>query len=116
VLPAFNTALDQTLIADLPLCIDPISCIRADAEHVGSIVQALSTSPQNNEIHHAHFLGDISSKLRVSSCARRFDKQLLIQRLIVYVFAHLLFCSSNRKFVLLFYNESVNLRVVLSAF
>jgi hypothetical protein len=58
VLPAFNTALDQTLIADLPLCIDPISCIRADAEHVGSIVQALSTSPQNNEIHHAHFLGD----------------------------------------------------------
>lgn len=81
VLPAFNSALDQTLIADLPLCLDPIACIRADAEYVYSIVQALSTSPQNIEIHHANFLGDT----------------MIYRRLILYVFAHLLFCSSNQK-------------------
>ncbi|KIM77961.1 hypothetical protein PILCRDRAFT_607034 [Piloderma croceum F 1598] len=86
MLPAFNTALDQTLIADLPLCIDPITYIRADGKHVDSIVQGLSTSSQNKEIHHAHFLGDT----------------MIYRRLIVYVFAHLLFCSSNRNLLIQF--------------
>jgi len=81
VLPAFNSALDQTLIADLPLCLDPIACIRADAEYVYSIVQALSTSPQNIEIHHANFLGDTMIyrvSCGLSSCVRGSDKYLLI--------------------------------------
>jgi len=58
MLPTLTTTLDQILTVDLPSCVDPTAWIRTDAEHVDFIVQALSTVPQNSEIHHAHFTGE----------------------------------------------------------
>ena len=100
VLPTLNLTLYEALVADLPLCGNALDFVHADANHVNNIVREISMLTQNDEIHHASF-ADYNMIYRVSiapsSCDGQSDNQRWTQRLIVYIFAHMMFCTEHER-------------------
>ncbi|KIM77846.1 hypothetical protein PILCRDRAFT_610850 [Piloderma croceum F 1598] len=75
---------DQTmsLLIDFPSCVNPLDCINADANHINGIVQGLLALTQRGEFRHAVFAGS-----------------MIYRRLIVYIYAHLMLCTSEKRFL-----------------
>jgi hypothetical protein len=98
VLPMLNVTLYDALVIDLPLC-SPGDYVYADASHVKTVVRNLAVLTQHGEVHHAIFVGNII--FRVSSSPSTFkeqpDRYCRAQRLIVYVFVHLLLHISHNR-------------------
>jgi hypothetical protein len=58
VLPMLNLTLYQALAVDLPPCDSPLDYMHADATHINTIVQDLSTFTRNNDICLTKFTGN----------------------------------------------------------
>ena len=121
VLPMLNVTLFEALVANFPLCGNTLDCIRADASHIDSVVQAISTLTQNNDIHHANFASHhmicILSKLRRQVLATKSDIYChWMQRLIVCVFVHIMLCTNDNMSIISLWINSRSDNFILQAF
>jgi hypothetical protein len=57
VLPTLNTTLYEALVTSFLSCSNPLDYVRTEANHVNDIVHELWTLTQNDDIHHASFVG-----------------------------------------------------------
>jgi hypothetical protein len=57
VLPTLNVTLYEALATDITPCNSPLDFVHTEANYVNNIVEALWMLTQNDDIHHASFVG-----------------------------------------------------------
>jgi hypothetical protein len=99
ILPMLNVTLCEALLIDLPLCSSPLDCINADANHINGIVQGLLALTQRGEFRHAVFASSMIYRVsyRDVFAKKLSDTHRRMQRLIIYVYAHLMLCTSDKR-------------------